>query len=409
MIKLKSRRKFDNMLGKQFCHCSDAEAPDYTPMAEASEESARIMGQLGQDQLDFSKQQYAENKPILDKVVQQQLDIADQTQAQGEDYFNYLKTFRPAEQAMMSEAMQDRSGEIADFDAANQADAATITQDDAALYAARKGEIDQLVNEAVADTQGSYTRSLNQAIRQGLRYGASGAGITSQVGAIGLNQASQTAAATNAARKYGINSVRERAAKGINLRQTNMGQKNAQEAIGWAKKLDAAGLVKGLPGASSGAYSVAVNAGNSAGQNAMAPGQTAQSGMAAGASTVASGRSLYQNGLGSILNSQTQMAMNDGGDDILGGLGALAGGAAKMYSAGMFSDSRLKEDIVQVGHTAHGLPLYEFKYIMDDSGDRYRGVMAQEVEQVMPEAVMYSPEGWASVDYNMLGIEMEKV
>jgi hypothetical protein len=307
----------------------DSKAPDYSQMAAASVESAKIMGDLGNAQLDFAKQQYQDTKPMMDRLAQQQIDIADQSAAQGKDYNDYLKTFRPTEQAMMAEAMKDNSGKIEEYNAANTADASTATMDDASLYAQRKGEVDPLVDQAVADTQGGYTRSVNQAIRQGMRYGSGMSGITANVGGVGLAQASQIASAANSARTYGVQSLRDRAVQRIGLRQNNMSQANAQDAIGWAKKLDAAGLVKGLPGASSGAYGIAVSAGNSAGQNAMAPGAQLQNGMAAGASTIGQGRSLYQSGLGSILNSQSTIAANQG--DTAGSLIGAAGGVAAAF------------------------------------------------------------------------------
>jgi len=59
-------------------------------------------------------------------------------------------------------------------------------------------------------------------------------------------------------------------------------------------------------------------------------------------------------------------------------------------------------------HDATGLNLYEFKYIGGD-GKTYRGVMADEVEQYMPAAVIYDQDGFAKVNYGMLGIEMVEV
>src|SRR5690349_5064189 len=49
------------------------------------------------------------------------------------------------------------------------------------------------------------------------------------------------------------------------------------------------------------------------------------------------------------------------------------------------SDVRLKTDIEQVGTTVYGLPLYHFRY--KTGSDRFAGVMAQDVLEVMPDAV----------------------
>ena len=71
------------------------------------------------------------------------------------------------------------------------------------------------------------------------------------------------------------------------------------------------------------------------------------------------------------------------------------------------SDIHLKENIVSVGTTAHGLTLYHFNYIGDDV--RYEGVMAQDVATIMPEAVKTMDNGFLGVNYGMLGIEMSIV
>ena len=71
------------------------------------------------------------------------------------------------------------------------------------------------------------------------------------------------------------------------------------------------------------------------------------------------------------------------------------------------SDIRLKTDIEKVGVAANGLPLYTFKYIGGDAV--YRGVMAQDVLKVLPEAVSVMPNGYLAVHYDMLGMEMTRL
>lgn len=72
------------------------------------------------------------------------------------------------------------------------------------------------------------------------------------------------------------------------------------------------------------------------------------------------------------------------------------------------SDRRLKEDVRRVGRHPYGFGLYLFNYkpkYRDAWGHgRQFGVMADEVEQVMPEAVSMYPDGYKMVDYAMLGI-----
>jgi hypothetical protein len=85
-----------------------------------------------------------------------------------------------------------------------------------------------------------------------------------------------------------------------------------------------------------------------------------------------------------------------GGGSLLRDLGGLAGGAAALYSA--FSDRRLKSNIVKIGEDARGFNIYEY----DLFGERETGVMADEVEKVIPEAVSIGPMGYKMVNYAML-------
>jgi hypothetical protein len=73
----------------------------------------------------------------------------------------------------------------------------------------------------------------------------------------------------------------------------------------------------------------------------------------------------------------------------------------------LVSDARLKDHIVLMGSTAHGLPLYRFRYRGAD--EAYCGVMAQDVLEVMPEAVTVGADGFYRVNYAMLGIKMERL
>jgi hypothetical protein len=68
------------------------------------------------------------------------------------------------------------------------------------------------------------------------------------------------------------------------------------------------------------------------------------------------------------------------------------------------SDRRLKTDIARVATLPSGLGLYRFRYIWGDI--EYVGVMAQEVLDVMPGAVVAGADGFLRVDYQMLGLEM---
>lgn len=70
------------------------------------------------------------------------------------------------------------------------------------------------------------------------------------------------------------------------------------------------------------------------------------------------------------------------------------------------SDARLKADIEQVGTTVYGLPLFHFRYT--DGVERFEGVMAQDVLNVMPNAVSVGADGFYRVNYGKLGIAMTR-
>lgn len=74
------------------------------------------------------------------------------------------------------------------------------------------------------------------------------------------------------------------------------------------------------------------------------------------------------------------------------------------------SDRRAKQDIRRVGTHPWGIGLYLFAYkppwhARYGAGPQF-GVMADEVEDVMPQAVSIDPSGYKMVDYAMLGIRI---
>ena len=73
--------------------------------------------------------------------------------------------------------------------------------------------------------------------------------------------------------------------------------------------------------------------------------------------------------------------------------------AAKVAAAAAaLSDRRLKTDMVPEGGG-----WWKFRFLWDPPGTVRRGVMAQEVREWLPEAVVEGPGGWLSVNYSMLG------
>jgi hypothetical protein len=92
------------------------------------------------------------------------------------------------------------------------------------------------------------------------------------------------------------------------------------------------------------------------------------------------------------------------------GLGNLLslGGVAGMLGWKPFSDIRTKENIKQVGSMPNGLGIYEYEYKKEfkdhpSAGHgKFIGVMAHEVEKVIPEAVSVDSDGYKHIDYSLI-------
>jgi len=69
------------------------------------------------------------------------------------------------------------------------------------------------------------------------------------------------------------------------------------------------------------------------------------------------------------------------------------------------SDMMLKHDISLLGHLDNGLGFYRFSY--NGSDKAYVGVMAQEVQTVMPAAVVRGSDGYLRVFYDKLGVTFQ--
>jgi Chaperone of endosialidase len=95
-------------------------------------------------------------------------------------------------------------------------------------------------------------------------------------------------------------------------------------------------------------------------------------------------------------------AQNAASGNFFGGLMNLG---SSLYSGGAFSDERLKENVKKVGALDNGLNLYSYNY-KEGYGlpkGKQVGVMAQEVEKVIPEAVG-ERDGFKTVNYDLLGV-----
>lgn len=246
---------------------------------------------------------------------------------------------------------------------------------------------DALAAEASADANAAIANARAQSARTMARRGVSPFAGSANTVQADLGAAALLAGAQNSARKaaraegYALTDRASNALAGypaMSSAATNQGATLAASGLGLANS-GAAG----------------VNAGYAAG--AGAAGQ-----MGSNATSMWGAQANYK-------TSQDKIAADsDPFNTILGA----AAGIGTQWALGGFkgSDRRLKTDIVQVGRDERtGLGLYEFSYLNDASGRRWRGVMADEVESFDPAAVIYDGMGFALVDYGRIGIKMTEV
>ena len=113
--------------------------------------------------------------------------------------------------------------------------------------------------------------------------------------------------------------------------------------------------------------------------------------------------------------SATKLAYNRPSLTVYGSVRELTGGASGggtdstgMVQTGKTSDPAAKENVVRIGTHPVGFGIYLFDYkadLRDAHGHgRQFGVMANEVEMILPEAVMVGADGYRVVNYSLLGI-----
>ena len=284
-----------------------------------------------------SKRQYERNMEVAQPIIDQQSALMKQSVDQGNEYYDYWKTkAQPVENALNDEAMAAGS-----LQKQNEA-----------------------VDRAVADSQGGYTRAINTQLRQAKRYGIN----PDATGGMAVQQGQATAAAATGARDKEI-------------------------ALGTAKKLDVAGLYRGMPGASQGAYSVANQSGNSAVNNSATVGNGMVGATQAAGNLVMGGQQLRLQGLGNVLGAQSsnynaaQQQNNSGFGSLLGGIGGLARGVGALYSSGIFGKSSedLKEDkqpVTGALESLRKLPVeaWSYKDGVADEGEHI-GPYAEDVQE----------------------------
>src|SRR5262245_52300952 len=97
-----------------------------------------------------------------------------------------------------------------------------------------------------------------------------------------------------------------------------------------------------------------------------------------------------------VEDSQARLALKNIKDVLpLAGVAALA----------TMSDARAKRDITPLAQRQNGLQLYRYRYAGSDT--LYVGVLAQEVREVAPNAVLRGTDGYLRVDYARLGFRLQ--
>ena len=112
------------------------------------------------------------------------------------------------------------------------------------------------------------------------------------------------------------------------------------------------------------------------------------------------------------LGSSTQMQQTSSGFGSQGFSGGaspfsqIASAAATGAKLAGFSDVRLKNEITFIGKLENGIKIYKWKWNekgKELAGDQVEfGVLAQEVQKIVPEAVITGPDGYLMVNYGAL-------
>ena len=243
-------------------------------LAAQADAAAQLSYQLGREQLDFAKEQYAELSPIAKQVAASQIAAQEEQMRQGREYYDYMtETFRPVEQALVSRAQE--------FDT--------------------EAYREQLARQAAAESGRAFnaTQAAQQRVMAAM-------GVSPASGRFAGMQ-NQTALGLAAQRAGAMTGARERA-----------------EQMGYARLLDVTGLGRGLPGASTAAYGAATTAGSAGLASSAAPGALYMKGLETGAGTMLTGSKTALDAYSALYGGATRTAMG-AADNYFGALGSLTG------------------------------------------------------------------------------------
>lgn len=217
-------------------------------------------------------------------------------------------------------------------------------------------------------------------LQQGLK------GINNQASATGLNQSgAQQKGIANYTTGLAQNTYNQQYANALSTYMTNAGQLGSLLNLGQ----------NAAAGVGQGAYNSTTAAGNAIAQGQIAGGQ--------------SGTNAIQGALGLGLGGAGiySLLAGSGGAAAAGGAAASASSLIPTALEILGSDSRIKQNIKFLGVNEKGIRIYEYEYKPKFHKKwgigKFIGAMAQEVEKIMPEAVLSDSNGYKLINYALLG------
>lgn len=246
------------------------------------------------------------------------------------------------------------------------------------------GYAEMLASQAMGDvtTQADMARA-NEAMRQR---------------SYGINPNSGAAVANN--QSLGVKEALAKASAATQTRQ-------AAKEIGLQKQANVYNMYAGLPAQSIASTNTAVNATTQGIQGSQSAfNTTANTGSALNAATGTAMQGWNSMGQLGVQKYNADVSAYNAEQQSQGmfaqGLGSAIGSGIALY-AKSGSDIRIKQNVVRLGVLDNGIPFYAFEYkpeFKDTWGHGIQlGVMAHEVEPVIPDAVSEHADGYKVVDY----------
>jgi hypothetical protein len=333
-----------------------ADTSQYAAIYNADVLSAQLSAQNSANSLQWSKDQYAQEWPYVQNymtAMTQDMNLANSSAAEQQQrlenvYYPLENQYAGVAANYATPNFQQQQAGAAEADVGSQYDAA------------RSSSLQQLESYGIDPSQ--------------TRYGALDLGSR-------ITQAAATAGAGTAARTSTYNT-------GIGLLSdvVNVGRGYPSSIVSTL----GAGTSSGSSGVNAG-----LNTSSTYGSLMGTPTQwssLAQSGENSAANTL---NTAFSNELSSF------NASNQASSSTFGGIGSLIGGLGTAALL-KYSDERLKEDIHRVGETNSGIPVVTFRYKHDPTRVVQMGVLAQDVEKKIPEAVHRTKGGIRLVDYELV-------